>query len=348
MLFFVASCMLNVTASCKLNSICAQTVAGSWYGKADVATLSGNSNNYLTELVLKQKGNEVEGIFGYYFKDSYQSFFIRGKFNPKSRLVEFKNLPMLFYGAETRNGVECPMNFAGTLMVSRLNSSLRGSFYPEAQYKYTCPELRVNMIMDPVEKNQDSLLGHIAPGRKFWKPQTEDFVVNIAGRSDMETAIKDTSVKDVVPAEEVASSSPLAMQDSKTISIPEETEERLVKNFEARKNIYDQDILVASDSILVQFYDNGEVGGDSINVFINKKPVLINQLLTSRALNVYVVLDTLSEISELTMFAVNLGKYPPNTALMVITDGLYKREVYLSASLTQNASVRLRRLKKNK
>ncbi|WP_315816092.1 hypothetical protein [Paraflavitalea speifideaquila] len=51
----------------------AQTVTGSWFGKADVVD-QGNQNNYLTELILKQKGDEVEGIFGYYFKDSYQSF----------------------------------------------------------------------------------------------------------------------------------------------------------------------------------------------------------------------------------------------------------------------------------
>ena len=63
-----------------------QTVTGSWYGKADVMT-GGSNNNYLTELILKQKGNEVEGIFGYYFKDTYQSFFIRGTYNPKTRAI---------------------------------------------------------------------------------------------------------------------------------------------------------------------------------------------------------------------------------------------------------------------
>lgn len=346
MLFLFASCMLNTTASCKLNSICAQTVAGSWYGRADVTALSGVSSNYLTELILKQKGSEIEGIFGYYFKDSYQSFFVKGKYNPKNRLVEIKNVPLLFYGSDTRDGIECPMNFEGVLMVSRINSSLRGSFYPQAKYKYTCPELRVNMVMDNSEKNQDSLMRYFAAGQKFWRPQAEDFVINAAAARAGETARKDTSGKDAAPAEDIVASSPLAMQDNKDVSISVEAEERLVKDFEARKNVYDQDIVVASDSILVQFYDNGEVDGDSINVFINKKPVLINQLLTSRALNVFVALDTLSEISELSMYAVNLGKYPPNTAVMVITDGLYKREVYLSASLTQNATVRLRRLKK--
>src|SRR6476646_6823602 len=88
----------------------AQSVTGSWYGKADVIA-GGINNNYLTELILKQKGDDVEGIFGYYFKDSYESFFIRGTYNKGTRELNIKNLPMLFYRATTRNGVECPMNF---------------------------------------------------------------------------------------------------------------------------------------------------------------------------------------------------------------------------------------------
>ncbi|HEY4147958.1 MAG TPA: hypothetical protein VGM41_03465, partial [Chitinophagaceae bacterium] len=50
----------------------AQTVTGSWYGVADVASGGMGANNYLTELIIRQKGDDVEGIFGYYFRDGYQ------------------------------------------------------------------------------------------------------------------------------------------------------------------------------------------------------------------------------------------------------------------------------------
>ena len=127
--------------------------------------------------------------------------------------------------------------------------------------------------------------------------------------------------------------------------IPDETAKVLVSKFENRKNTYDKDLLVGSDSILVTFYDNGDVDGDTISVFMNKKPVLTKQGLTGRGLNIFVALDSLVDINELSMFADNLGKFPPNTALMVISDGTYKYELYLSSSLTQNASVRLKRTK---
>src|ERR1700704_3150503 len=68
----------------------AQTVSGSWYGHADV-DMAGVHNNYLTELVIKQKGTRVDGIFGYYFRDKYQSFFIHGRFDPRTREITILN-----------------------------------------------------------------------------------------------------------------------------------------------------------------------------------------------------------------------------------------------------------------
>ena len=58
----------------------AQTVTGSWYGRADVV-MQGINNNYLTELILKQKVNEVEFFFYYYFNYIYHIFFIRLTYN---------------------------------------------------------------------------------------------------------------------------------------------------------------------------------------------------------------------------------------------------------------------------
>lgn len=305
----------------------AQRVSGSWYGKADVM-VPGSSSNYLTELVLKQKGSDVEGIFGYYFKDSYQSFFIRGTYNAATRQVSIRNLPMLFYGSPTRTGIECPMHFQGTLMVSRVSSTLKGIFYTDAKYQYTCPELRVLMTLDVNEKNQDSTLQTSIAGKKFWKPQEEDVVISGYGKSNQDTAPAAFSKTAVVAA---------AAQNVTQKLTPLEQE------FSKRNNIYEKEIVVYDDSILVSFYDNGDVDDDTISVFLNKKPVLIRRGLSSRALNIYIGLDSTREIHELSMFADNLGKFPPNTALMVISDRQKRYEFYLSASLKQNASIRLRR-----
>src|SRR5580704_11341274 len=137
--------------------ISAQTVTGSWFGTADVV-LAGIHNNYLTELIIKQKGDEVEGTFGYYFKDTYQSFFVHGTYNAKSKEVIIANIPIIFYNTNsTVNSIDCNTNFRGTLFVSKVKTALNGFFYSDGKYKYTCPDLRANYTLNTEEKT-DSIL----------------------------------------------------------------------------------------------------------------------------------------------------------------------------------------------
>ncbi len=58
--------------------IFSQSISGSWYGKVWMLWFRVCIITISRELVLKQRGSEVEGVFGYYFKDTYQSFFVRG------------------------------------------------------------------------------------------------------------------------------------------------------------------------------------------------------------------------------------------------------------------------------
>jgi hypothetical protein len=315
----------------------AQVITGSWYGRADVE-VQGSHSNYLTELILKQKGDEVEGIFGYYFKDSYQSFYVRGYYDNKTRQLSIENLPMLHYSSSTRNGIECPMHLQGTLMVSKVQNTLKGYFYTDDKYKYTCPEMRVSMMMDVKENNQDSILHNTVAGKKLWQPSEDDFIVSgkelkVASATITTNPVQAADIK--VPVA-TAQNAP-AMNENELA--------RLKAKFEKRTNTYMQDLDIEGDSVRISFYDNGDIDGDSISVFLNHEPILVKQELSSRALNIYVALDQSREVNEISMLAENLGKYPPNTALMVVTDGKHRYEVYLSSSLSQNASVRLRRVK---
>src|SRR5690606_21986535 len=118
-----------------------------------------------------------------------------------------------------------------------------------------------------------------------------------------------SSDSDTIPA------SFASLSSTKAPTINEVTSKALATEFGKRNNIYEKDIVVYNDTILVSFYDNGDIDDDSISVFLNKEPSLINGGLTSRALNIYIGLDPNREINELSMFADNLGKFPPNTAL---------------------------------
>src|SRR5450755_496017 len=115
-------CLVCLSAVCLLRPLplSAQTATGSWYGRAEVE-LAGMHDNYLTELVIKQKGNRVTGVFGYYFRDKYQSFFVHGHYNPQTREVTILNIPVIYYGSNsTVNSIDCNTNFRATLINTRL------------------------------------------------------------------------------------------------------------------------------------------------------------------------------------------------------------------------------------
>ena len=345
------------------NHLSAQTATGSWYGRADVE-LSGMHNNYLTEMVLKQKGNRVEGIFGYYFRDKYQSFFVHGHYDPKTRQVIIENIPLIYFNSNsTVNSIDCNTNFVAVIINSKTGSTLKGAFYHDQRYKYTCPDLKVSYALDKSDKKQDSVLQAGPVDSKIWKPQVDDYVVDVA-KTDQVVAAAALPVKDKAPepmTTTVAAAAP-AMDTTTVIKrvdtaiavapvavIPpaeKDDSKKIAEDFARRKEVLNQVLEVESDSVRLSFYDNGDIDGDSISIFVNKRMVLTHQELAAKAMNVYLRLDSTLLDTEISMFAENLGKFPPNTALMVVTDGVHRYEVFMSSSLTENSTIQLRRKRK--
>jgi hypothetical protein len=387
-------------------SLQAQKVTGYWYGKANVE-VAGIQNNYLTELIISQKGNKVKGFFGYYFKDVYQSFVVKGTYDPNTKKLVINDIPIIFYQTNsTTNSVDCITSFYGTLRVSKLKTELSGYFYRDKKYTYTCPDLRVNYTLYTEAKVTDSIFKDMSSIRSFWKPQPPipDIVKgndaqaekemlasvddvkgtkNVAKQTETSTVQKNasrssgsvettTTQKNTSGSSGSSETSSLQKNSSGSLTAtgarkspatltettvatekkagPMLTEQPIVQadiikinqDFKKRKQIVSKQIEVSSDSVRLSFYDNAEVDGDSISVFLNGKLVIAHQELSERAFNVYVKLDTNLETNEVSMFAENLGKYPPNTALMVISDGDKRYETFLSSDFQGNATIRLK------
>ncbi len=328
-------------------SLNAQKVTGYWYGQANVE-MSGIQNNYLTELIIAQKGNKVKGFFGYYFKDVYQSFLVKGTYDPKTRKIVIKDIPIIYFNTNsTANSVDCITSFYGTLMVSKVKTTLTGYFYRDKKYVYTCPDLRVNYTLFTEAKVEDSIFKDMATTKTMWKPQIDSYVADASISAAAKINSVATPVSSVnTPVEAVATSTSI---DTKVVSAPPaEIRPDIVRIndlYKKRKQVVDKILEVSSDSIRLSFYDNAEIDGDSISVFLNNDLILAHQELTERSLNVYVKLDSTKDINEVSMFAENLGKYPPNTALMVVSDGERRYEVFLSSDFKGNATVKFKRKK---
>ncbi len=107
-----------------------------------------------------------------------------------------------------------------------------------------------------------------------------------------------------------------------------------------------QEIELDIDEVMIRLYDNGEVDGDSVSIYMNNKPIKIHQRLTNLPIEFTIPLDSLLEFVEIIMVAENLGAIPPNTALMVVEAGSRRYEIRLTSTLEKSATVRFKRKRK--
>ena len=94
-----------------------------------------------------------------------------------------------------------------------------------------------------------------------------------------------------------------------------------------------------TDTIRVVLYDNGEIDGDSVSLYMNNELILQHLRLTAEPKELLVPIDKSLPVNRLVLFAENLGRLPPNTALMEVTVHGKTYELFLSTDYKRNASV---------
>lgn len=115
---------------------------------------------------------------------------------------------------------------------------------------------------------------------------------------------------------------------------------RLPPSLTKRKAELVKEIKVDTGSIKIDFYDNGQIDGDTISVYVNNMPVVSNRMLKTQPISLTVRIDPLRPLQEVIMVGENLGSIPPNTALMIITAGTKRYQLYLTSDEQKNAMVR--------
>jgi hypothetical protein len=289
----------------------AQNISGYWYGVANPQTID-KTNNYLVEMIVNHdaKGN-VKGIINYYFKNTFRSVTVKGTYKQSSRVLTIDNVPLPFHAsASAAMSIDCTMDMAGIVKFAKAGSDITGTFISIPQYQYTCPQLNFTMKLNASISKKDSIitaLNNFKETNQVWSPTVNDTLVAVN-------------------------------------IIPRKVENIVIANlFKEREKKVIQEIEVESDSLKIDIYDNGVVDGDSISVFYNDKLIAFNRILSTQAIHINLNLDPQKEVSELSMFADNLGSIPPNTALMVVSDGKTRYEIRMSSSFNANGTVRIKK-----
>jgi hypothetical protein len=320
----------------------AQPITGIWKGKMGSTRV---------ELKLIRKGDSLIGTSYYYdSKSNYRRYSVKGYFDGNNNdviwwddvLIEDKN-PHHFIGTNAAAllamaDFNCPgegvMKLDGT-------SSLKDDRQKDKKELHL---LKGNDAASVFPDEWDFLIRNYVYGVN--NPQVVDSIEQYAlnpppvntSVSAVDEPVAATRQSNTVVEKGLPASPEKQIEAPSFIPPSEQTNE---ERFTSRKKILQNVIPVKGDSIELRFYDNAEIDGDSIAVFLNGHLLKEHILLAEQAYIMKIAVTDLQADNELVMVAENLGTIPPNTSLMVaiVEDKHY--EAHLQSTEGSSALVRL-------
>jgi hypothetical protein len=339
-----------------------QNLTGIWRGW--FTTESGEQYKY--ELQIDQtKSNRISGVsYSYLDTRFYGKATLTGNFtktNQSALVQEIKTVEVKMSGGS----VACIMKCLFAYSKSGQEEFLEGSFtssYEKADLLMGIKRggncgggtlfLRKvptsDFYVEPFLRNKPQVKNNKPPKTPTTqtKPQTKPVVTNkTPANKNSVTKNQTTSKTQVVtqPKQDTIrrNTTPVVIDKPKeipTINIPTTTR--------SRENELVKTLTVNNEDISVRLYDNGEIDGDSISVYLDGKPIISSKGLSTQPITVNLKLDESNPDHVLVMVAENMGRIPPNTSLMIVQDGDKRYQVSITSTEQKNAMVRFRYQKK--
>ncbi len=337
--FFSVCLLLNAY------SLHAQMITGVWKGKI---------NRQKVEVKIIQKGDSLTGTSYYYESPNhYRRYSIRGYFNNHTNEAVWWDDQLL----EEKTG--------------RFNLTSPGKNAMLSSADFNCPGDGSMMLDGKTGKKEDNRQNGDVHLDKAAGPSFEDewdFVIDnyLAGGNDP-FIIDSIAGLAAVPAERPTNEAPPAQPTPPVETVKtkpqkpvieaaavQKTEEpkpvvtiteplkppTIEEKFSSRKKVLTTEIPVTGDSVELRFYDNAEIDGDSISLFLNDKLIFQHIRLTGNAYSIKLAVSELNETNELIMVAENLGSIPPNTSYMVAIVNDKRYEARLESTEGSSAMVR--------
>ncbi|MEO7922727.1 MAG: hypothetical protein ABIR30_03555 [Chitinophagaceae bacterium] len=320
-------------------------ITGIWKGKI---------NHQKVELKLVQDGDSLRGSSYYYESaNNYRRYSIRGYFDSKTNEAVWWDDQLL----EERSG--------------RFSVSLPGKIPLLSRADFNCPGSGKMMLDGKASKKQEDnrISGDvhldkttIASFEDEWDfvidnytvgtndPIIIDSIANLTGRIPV---AEEEPAKPVTPEKTTIITPPVEKPVKKIEPVPEKPRPVITQpvkpltieeKFTTRKKVFIKEIPISGDSIELRFYDNAEIDGDSISLFLNDKLLFRNIRLTGNAYIIKLAVSELGTSNELIMVAENLGAIPPNTSYMLAIVNGQRHEAYLAS--TEGSSAMIRFIKK--
>lgn len=325
----------------------AQNFTGQWKGKfVDKSTSfmswGGDQCDYVLELEVD--GNKVSGFSYTYFNDGGKRYYtickLTGFIKKGAKYVEVKEVE--------RTKTNVPMHIKNCFQVHKLtyfkngnDETLEGSWTPAPNQDRDCG-LGTTVLSRRILKTNKPLFNNTTARVSKPKQQITTPKPNPTTKPTIAKVIPKPIKPKVVTPTVTPKITPLEPKE-KPVIVKKETpiiKDIPVVGFEKRDINLIKTIEVEKETFTVDFYDNGDIDGDTVSVFFNGKLVLSHKKLTDKALTLNLDIDPNINVNELVMYAENLGSIPPNTAVMIITDGGKRYEVRITSDLQKSGTIR--------
>jgi hypothetical protein len=297
----------------------AQQVTGFWKGKI---------NRRNVEVKIVQNGDSLTGT-SYYYESAgrYRRYTIKGYFDPNTNSIVWWDDQLV----QDRGG-----NGNALLSVADFNCpgggamQLDGKSSPKEDRDHPKGSVNLTKVSGPSFPDEwDYVIDNYTVGGN--DPDLIDSISTIA----LHRAPPPPSpVSKPAPVIEKPKALPPVIAK---LSPPLTVEEK----FKGRAKTFTKDIPVTGDSIELRFYDNAEIDGDSISLFLNGQLLFSHVRLSDKAYTIKLSVKSLSSTNELVMVAENLGSIPPNTSYMVALVGDQRYDAQLASTEQSSAMIRL-------
>lgn len=233
-----------------------------------------------------------------------------------------------YLGRQEVKGQENPYDWGdcggGKVFLRKVTTS---SFYVEPFLRNNLPNSnpRINQSPSVTQKQNTNTKPNTTP-----KTNSSPNTKTIPNKTVPEKPKVDTIIR--VPKENIVKTPPIIKQNN--IATPDV--------LKSRQNELMKSLIINDPNVTVKLYDNGEIDGDTISVYLDNKLVLSQKLLTTSPLTLKLKMDEENPDHELVMVAENLGRIPPNTSLMIVEAGDKRFEVRITSTEQKNAVVRFR------
>jgi len=315
-------------------------ITGYWRGKI---------NRQKVEVKIVQKGDRVTGTSYYYESPThFRKYSIRGYFDPNTNALVWWDDQLL----EEKTG-RISINTPGKIpLLSRADFNcpgegkmiLEGKSARKDEDDKITGDVRLDKTDDPQFHDEwDDVIDNYLVGGN--DPELIDEIEKgmIAVRND-EPVIKG---ENPVPAtdqteKKLAAVNPVVTKSTDNLPGPviSPQPQTIIEKFTTREKKLIREIPLSGDSVELRFYDNAEIDGDSISLFLNNHLFRENIRLTGSAYIIKLAVSEMRDTNELIMVAENLGSIPPNTSYMVVIVGDKRYDAYLASTEGSSAMVR--------